>query len=334
MINPEPHWQKRTLVSQLLRPLSWLYCLATKARRAAYNHGLIPTQELPVPVIIVGNITVGGTGKTPLVIWLARYLRSQGWRPGVLTRGYGGNAKNWPQIVWSNSDPQQVGDESVLLARRCGCPVMAGPVRWISGQYLIQTYGCNILVCDDGLQHYALHRDFEIAVIDGTKRFGNKLCLPAGPLRELPQRLRDCNLVLTNGTAQPGEFNMQIQILQAVNLKNPQLTKPISEFSSENTIAMAGIGNPQRFFDTLQAQGIKPKRTLTFPDHHNYTTDDLPKAITRVVLMTEKDAVKCERLLTIPISDNYWYVPIHVLPDLAVTTKLEQWLTTQASGNK
>src|SRR3989344_2099765 len=186
----ERYWYRDSFVSRLLVPLSWLYRFLVFLRRTLYRAGILRVIRLPVPVVVVGNLTVGGSGKTPLVIWLARFLREQGWRPGIVTRGYGGRAAHWPQTVTPESDPESVGDEPVLLARAAGCPVVADPDRARAAERLVRL-GCTIVVSDDGLQHYRLARDFEIAVIDGARPFCHGRCLPAGPFREPAGRLDD-----------------------------------------------------------------------------------------------------------------------------------------------
>ena len=179
----EARWYSVNPVSLLLLPLAGLFCLVAMTRRALYGRGLLPVTALPVPVIVVGNITVGGSGKSPLVLWLVEHLRSMGYRPGIVARGYGGASRHWPRRVAADSDPREVGDEPVLLVRRSGCPCWVGPDRPAAARRLLAESDCDILVSDDGLQHYPLHRDIEIAVIDGERRLGNGFCLPAGPLR-------------------------------------------------------------------------------------------------------------------------------------------------------
>ncbi|MBS1247916.1 MAG: tetraacyldisaccharide 4-kinase, partial [Proteobacteria bacterium] len=188
-------------VAVLLWPLSLLFGLAVRVRRLLYQNGLLPSEAIPVPLIVVGNISVGGTGKTPLVARLVELLRDAGYQPGVISRGYGGQSAQWPQQVRADSNPRLVGDEPVLLARRCRCPIMVGPDRVAAARTLLDTHGCNVILSDDGLQHYRLQRDLEIAVVDGFRRLGNSACLPAGPLREPPSRLREVDFVVGNGAA-------------------------------------------------------------------------------------------------------------------------------------
>ncbi len=322
MASLDTFWQTNNLISTILYPLSRLFCLTVQIRRSAYQSGVFKTHTLSAPVIIVGNISVGGTGKTPLVIWLSQYLQQQSLKPGVLTRGYFGKSKQWPQLIRPDSDPDQVGDEAVLLARRCDCPVVAGPNRVASGQLLISRYSCNVLLSDDGLQHYTLQRDLEIAVIDGQRRLGNGLCLPAGPLRELPSRLDTCDLVIINSSVAilaPYEYGMDLSCEYAVDLKDPYQKRLLSSFQDQKIIAVAGIGNPQRFFSMLRTQGLNIAQELSFPDHHKFTTQDFAKLQGRTVLMTEKDAVKCERLHN---TIGFWYVPIMTILEPNAVDKL------------
>ncbi len=297
-------WWDRNGVAFALLPISWLFCLLVWLRRSAYRLRILKSTHLSVPVIVVGNITVGGTGKTPLVIWLAQYLKQLGYKPGIVSRGYGGNAKYWPQQVLPGSDPVAVGDEPVLIAQRTNCPVSVGPDRVAAAMALQQYVDCNVIISDDGLQHYALRRDAEIVVIDGERAFGNGFCLPAGPLRERVGRLDDANLVVSNGTTGPGRHIMQIRSVEVVNLLDPSKTKKLEDFKDEGLIhAVAGIGNAERFFKQLENAGIKIARA-GFPDHHNFTESDLEMAGDATVLMTEKDAVKCRRFA----KPQHWFV--------------------------
>jgi tetraacyldisaccharide 4'-kinase len=259
-------------------------------RRALYAAGLLRHVRLPLAVIVVGNITVGGTGKTPLVIWLARWLRQSGYRPGIVTRGYGGRAREWPQAVHAASDPASVGDEPVLLARHTGCPVVADPDR-VRAARTAMAGGCDVIISDDGLQHYRLARDVEIAVLDGDRRFGNGRCLPAGPLREPVGRLAAVDACVTNGTAQAGELAMQLVETRFRALDSDR-EWPVTEFRGRRAHAVAGIGNPQRFFDHLRRLGVEVIEH-PFPDHCYFTAADVDFPDELPVLMTEKDAVKC-----------------------------------------
>ena len=292
---------------RLLAPLSCLYCGLVKLRRAAYRRGLATTRRLPVPVIVVGNIFVGGTGKTPLVAWVVAQLLAHGRRPGILVRGYGGRGRQWPVRVESESDPARVGDEAVLLARRTGVPVAAGPDRIAAAGLLIEA-GCDVLVSDDGLQHYRLARDLELVVLDAARKLGNGRCLPAGPLREPPARLAEVDLVIGNGGAvdpYPDYFQLRPDALVRVD-GEPSIA---GDWRGKKVHAVAGIGNPGRFFDALSAQGLRVI-PHAFGDHHAFEPGDLAFGDELPVVMTEKDAVKV-RAFARP---HYWYQPVTAQP--------------------
>ncbi len=247
----EQSWYGKSSLTLLLRPLSWLFTFIVMLRRSAYQMNILKSTKLSVPVVIVGNLTVGGTGKTPLVIWLANYLKANGFRPGIISRGYGGKARRWPQQVRPDADPTMVGDEAVLIAKRTQCPMAVGPHRVEAAQALLKYSDCNVIVSDDGLQHYALKRDVEILVVDGIRRFGNGLCLPAGPLRELPSRRDSVDCMVTNGVPAQGEFQMSYRGAEAVNMVTQERI-PLNELKDNEITAIAGIGNPDRFFNYLR----------------------------------------------------------------------------------
>ncbi len=293
------------LVAVLLWPLSILFCVAVQTRRWLYRRGLLHSTAVGVPVIVIGNITVGGAGKTPLTVRLVDLLREAGYRPGVVSRGYGGQADEWPQRVTAASNPRLVGDEPVLLAQRCRCPVIVDPDRVAAAQALLSTGECNVILSDDGLQHYRLRRDLEIAVVDGVRRLGNGACLPAGPLREPPSRLREVDFVVGNGAARNGEYLMALRGKIAINLNDPQVSAALAGFRYTTVHAVAGIGDPGRFFDHLRHTRLRLIEH-PFPDHHPFRADDLQFAQDWPVLMTEKDAIKCRRF---PL-ENGWYVPV------------------------
>jgi tetraacyldisaccharide 4'-kinase len=288
----------------LLLPLAGLFCLLVSVRRQLYRSGLLASVKLPVPVVIVGNLSVGGTGKTPVVVWLAHWLRDQGLRVGILCRGYGGRSRDWPLRVEPDTPVALAGDEALLLRRRSGCPVYAGPDRVQAGRRLLAERGCDILLCDDGLQHYALQRDLELLVIDGERRFGNGLCLPAGPLRETRKRLRRVDLLISNGAARPGEHPLRVTGETALALNGVRPPRSLTSFSGRTVEAIAGIGNPERFFRLLEARGVRINRHR-FADHHPFRPQDLEPFAGKTVLMTEKDAVKCAAFA----GDDVWYVP-------------------------
>jgi len=298
------YWYSRSPLIWPLLPLSGLFFLLSSLRRFLYRFGLLRSYRPSIPIVIVGNISVGGTGKTPLVVWLCQFLRDQGFNPGIINRGYQGKATIWPQQVTATSDATQVGDEAVLLAQRTGCPVVAGPKR-IDSVKLLEQQGCDIVISDDGLQHYALQRDIEIAVIDGERRVGNGFLLPAGPLREGIGRLQEVDLVVCNGgRAEQGEFLMQVIASDVVSVSEPTKRSPLSIFAGKKVTAVAGIGNPERFFSTLKQAGVEVVRRV-FPDHHHFSAADLESA-DNPLLMTEKDAVKCR---TIAPADS-WYLSV------------------------
>ena len=310
-------WQQRNGFSQALRPLAWLYCSIVAIRRGLYRLRLLSSTRLKVPVIVVGNLTVGGTGKTPLVISVVETLKQAGYRPGVISRGYRGKARSWPQQVRPDSDPVMVGDEPILIARRTQCPMAVGPKRVAAGKALLKYSDCDIIVCDDGLQHYALRRDLEVLVIDGSRRFGNGFCLPAGPLREPVRRLDNVDLIVTNGLAGPNECGMRYEGDRLVNLADESQTCRLEDLKGSSVHAVAGIGNPQRFFERLALAGLDVREHV-FPDHHLFLPRDLDYGNLVPIIMTEKDAVKCRRFARA----NMWYLPISV----SLTNQFEQQL--------
>ena len=305
-------WYGKSVACIALLPLSWLYCAATAVRRLAYRSGLLATTRLDSRVIVVGNISVGGTGKTPLVVALAERLQQAGFSVGILTRGYLGRASHWPQAVSANSDPQQLGDEAVLLARRTRAAVFAGPQRVAAGRALLQRAPRDVLICDDGLQHYALYRDVEIATVDMTRGHGNGWCLPAGPLREPPSRLQQVDAVVALGGGPGDGHTMQLLPAAACRITDPAKRRDLDSFRGNVLHAVAGIGDPERFFTLLRGAGltIQPH---AFADHHPFRAEDLDFADDRPVLMTEKDALKCEAFS----KENWWFVPVDAQLDAA-----------------
>ena len=287
------HWYRITPLHLLLLPISLLFHLIVAARRLLFRCGIFSSVKLPVPVIIVGNITVGGTGKTPLTLWLAEQLLANGWHPGIISRGFGGSGSK-PQEVLQTSDPATVGDEPVLMAQRLLCPVWVGRNRPAAAHALLLAHPeCDIILSDDGLQHYRLQRDVEIVVVDGIRRFGNGFLLPAGPLRESTSRLPEVDAVVINGgIAANGEYLMQLEGVHFYNLLNPEITATAADFHGQCVHAIAGIGHPERFFLHLNKLGISAQ-THSYPDHHHYSAADLAYEGANALLMTEKDAVKC-----------------------------------------
>jgi tetraacyldisaccharide 4'-kinase len=300
-------WYKDYFIGAALTPMSMFFLDFVKFRRWLYKIGLKKSIALPVPVVIVGNITVGGTGKTPLCIYLANLLKAQGYRVGIISRGYGGK-KVAAKMVLPNSDVAQVGDEALLILQQTNCPMVVGANRVEAGQFLLKHAPCDVILADDGLQHYALKRDIEIAVVDGERRFGNSACLPAGPLREPIERLNSVDFIVVNGKPITGnswyEWQMQLHGNSAINLKTGE-TKPLTEFKFLDCHAVAGIGNPQRFFSQLENAGILQRIDHSFPDHHIFEEKEITFK-NHPVLMTEKDAVKCKAFST----QNHWFVPV------------------------
>jgi len=306
------HWYRLSAVSLLLIPFSLVFSLLVRLRRSFYRLGILPSIRLRVPVIVIGNRTVGGTGKTPLVLWLAAELRRQGRRPAILCRGYGA-AETGPRAVLGGDDAGRVGDEPLLLVARSQCPVWVGRDRAATGNALLRAHpDCDVIVCDDGLQHYRLQRDIEIAVED-ERGHGNGLLLPAGPLREPADRpvdalVRNCEpaaraadasasesrMAAHGGGTAPHVFQMQLEPSGFHLVCDPARTVAPGELAGKRLHAVAGIGNPQRFFALLARLGLDPV-CHAFPDHHAYRTTDLEFADCDWVLMTEKDAVKCAR---------------------------------------
>jgi len=291
----------------LLTPLSLVFRIVVWLRRNAYRVGLLRSRRVALPVIIIGNITVGGTGKTPLVIWLAEYLQEKGYHPGIISRGYGGKASSWPQQVRPDSDPAMVGDESVLLAGATGCQMAVGPDRVATATALIEHSECDVILSDDGLQHYALQRDIEIIVIDGTRRFGTGFLIPAGPMREPAKRLKQADLVVINGLGSGQEHVMRMRPGDAHSLRDSSIKRPLADFRAQAVHAVAGIGNPERFFQSLEQHGMQLDKHV-FPDHYKFTATDIRFGDDKPVIMTEKDAVKCRYFA----SENDWYIPVTV----------------------
>jgi len=298
-------WYGQQPLAFLFVPLSYLFSFVVQLRALGYKKGWLKSTRLSVPVIVVGNITVGGTGKTPVVIWLAELLKAAGYSPGVISRGYGGIASSWPQQVREDSDSRVVGDEAKILARRTACPVAVGPNRADSAQALIDYHQCDIIISDDGLQHYALQRDIEIALVDGERRYGNGYLLPAGPLREPEDRLKTVDFVICNGLANKNEHSLKVAGTEAVSVLDESKKVLLESFIQTPCHALAGLGNPSRFFSHLKKFNV-PFDAHIFPDHFTYNKVDISFDDEKPVLMTEKDAVKC----TMIANEKHWYVPI------------------------
>ncbi|OLQ90368.1 tetraacyldisaccharide 4'-kinase [Vibrio panuliri] len=300
----ENHWLKY-LLWPLLWPLSKLFGRISRSRRQGYQQGKKSTYRAPVPVIVVGNITAGGNGKTPVVIWLVEKLQELGFTPGVVSRGYGAKAPSYPLIVDNTTTTSHCGDEPKLIFKRTNAPVAVDPVRANAVQALLPL-GVDIIITDDGLQHYALERDIEFAVVDGKRRFGNQQLIPLGPLREGIERLAEVDFIITNGGhAHSGEAAMTLQPSLAVNVKTGKQI-PVSQLKA--LVAMAGIGHPPRFFHTLEHLGADLVHCQGFADHQDFQVSQLVELAARGthLIMTEKDAVKCSDYA----QDNWWYLPV------------------------
>jgi tetraacyldisaccharide 4'-kinase len=306
----ESFWYRISFWHVFLLPIAGLFGLVAGLRRALYLWGWIKTQRLPVPVIVVGNITVGGSGKTPFVVWLTQILRSQGYYPGIVSRGYGGSLKALIEVD-SNLTPAQVGDEPILLMQRTSCPIFVCPDRGLAARALLARYrDVNVIIADDGMQHYRLPRDIEIAVVDGERGFGNGWRLPAGPLREPVSRLQSVQAVVVNGRPlargiPAGAIPMRLIGDTLYRLTNPSERKRASEFAHTAVHAIAGIGSPARFFAHLRGLGLRPEEH-GFPDHHMFQSNDLDFPGHGPIIMTEKDAVKCKAFA----DDRYWVLPV------------------------
>lgn len=286
---------------------------------------------MPVPVIVVGNLSVGGTGKTPLVIAIVEFLKQRGWKPGIVARGYRGRSSYWPRALEASDRSEQVGDEPLMVFRRTGGPVIVGPDRVANARMLIEKLDCNVVVSDDGFQHLNIARDIDIVVIDGDRRFGNGWCLPAGPLREFKSCLKWANITVVNsGSGQEqGEHEMMIETDRLYRLDAPEITRAFDDLRGRQVHAIAGLGNPQRFFGALQQQGLD-FISHQFPDHHAYTKQDFDFLKNGdILIMTEKDAVKCD---AIEISAEIWVLPIAAKLDKTFYDDLESKLTSASNS--
>ena len=307
-------WDGRSWPAHLLRPLACLLSLTVAARRSLYRARLFRSTRLGVPVVVVGNITVGGTGKTPLTHWLAERLQARGCSPGVVVRSYGGSAAE-PARVAADADPAVCGDEAVMLASLLTCPVWSGPARAQTASAMLAAHGeLDTVLCDDGLQHYALARDVEIAVIDAERGFGNGWLLPAGPLREPLARLGRVDAIVLHGRGTPAglppdvpQFRLQLEGARFRNLCEPQQQPGAEHFRGKRLVAVAGTGRPARFFAHLERLGLAFD-AHPFPDHHRYAASELRFPTAEAILMTEKDAIKCRRFA----DARMWTLPVTV----------------------
>ena len=322
------HWSRRGAVAWLLWPASLLFGMVVFFRRLFFRIHLFKSHKAGIPVIVVGNLTAGGSGKTPLVLRIVELLQEHKWRPGIVARGYGGSAAakgGAPKEASIASDPAEVGDEPILLARRSGCPVWVAPARNAACRALrAQHPECDVIVTDDGLQHYALARDIEICVVDG-RGFGNGFLLPAGPLREPPSRLSSVDAVIAHECSDFKGYKMELQGENLVRVTDAHDIRSVKSFAGQKVHALAGIGDPQRFFRQLARFGLQVV-PHPFADHHPFVAGDLDFGDQAPVVMTEKDAVKCKRLA----KPNHWVFPVNASLDSA----FERWLLEKLSGSK
>jgi tetraacyldisaccharide 4'-kinase len=318
-----------TALTALLVPAALAFGAIAGVRRALYRSGVLRVRRLPVPVVVVGNVTVGGSGKTPLAAALAEALAERGWRPGIVSRGHGRiDMGGPPRLVAPDSDAAAVGDEPLILAR-AGVPVVVGRNRATAAYALLAAHpDTDVVVADDGLQHYRLARDFEVAVVDAGRGFGNGWRLPAGPLREPVRRLDSVDAVVTLITADapspsfaPNAWRMTLEGRTFVRVADRSQSQPAAAFSGTGVHAVAGIGNPERFFAHLRSLGIAAT-PHAFPDHHRFARGDLAIPAARAILMTEKDAVKCEAFA----DERCWYLPVRAHVDPALTSRVVEAL--------
>jgi tetraacyldisaccharide 4'-kinase len=328
-------WYARAWWLQFLRPLSWIFRALVAIRAALYQRDGIPLQSA-IPVVVVGNITVGGSGKTPLLIALAEELKRRGHRVGIVSRGYGGSSSQYPLRVTTETSSDHCGDEPAMLAKKLALPVVVDPKRTRAIALLAndKNYACDVILSDDGLQHYAMSRDIEIVVVDAARGFGNGLCLPAGPLREPLSRLKEVDFLVSNGEDSqrclPLSYSfvpMTLEPVACVNMRSGERVATKDFFRKQMVHGVAAIGNPQRFFDSLRTMGSQVIEH-PFPDHHRYTPRDLNFGDALPVIMTEKDAVKCHGFSL----RNAWYVEVKVcLPASFLEAVIEKITTIQIS---
>ena len=308
-------WQEeRSWLAYLLWPFSLLFAAIVFVRRVLYRFRFFKTHHFSVPIVVVGNLTVGGNGKTPLVIYLAALLKQAGYAPAIVSRGYGAKKLSTPRTVLISDEADQVGDEPLLMAKRTECPVIIYPKRIEAIRYILAHYPtCNVIISDDGLQHYAMGRDIEIAVMDGLRLLGNQWLLPAGPLREPLSRLKQVDCVVYNGRSSDAYgFGMQLAAGPVTSIKNPQTHADRHVFSPYVVHAVAGIGNPTSFFQTLRELRFRFFEHA-FPDHYVFQPNDFEFGENSKIIMTEKDAMRCLAFAT----ERYWFLPVAAVMDRA-----------------
>ena len=309
-----PIWKDRKFAAYGLWPISLVYMAVVELRRLGYATGLLGVEHFSQPVVVFGNLTVGGTGKTPLTIWAVNYLKDAGFRPGVISRGYGRRNSENTRLVDATADAQDVGDEPLVIWQATSAPVAVAKRRADAIRLLMKECDCDVFLSDDGLQHLSLATDLKILLIDGRERFGNRFCLPAGPLREPVYRATDFDLTIVNGQGQPDEYSMQCELTEAINLLDNTKVLQLDSLAGKPVFAFAGIRHPEKFFGMLKACGIE-SRDHSFSDHHEFDQQDFDsvQGSDHVVLMTEKDAVKCMEFA----QPNWWYVRLKAEPEKA-----------------
>jgi tetraacyldisaccharide 4'-kinase len=329
------HWHSRGAIAWLLWPASLVFAVVVWLRRIFYKLKIFGSTHPGIPVVVVGNLTAGGSGKTPLVLRIVEILKEHHWKPGIVSRGYLGGASaaggsaTQPRAATIASDPAEVGDEPMLLARRSGCPVWVAPDRVQACLALRAEHPeCDVIVTDDGLQHYALRRDLEICVVDG-RGFGNGFLQPAGPLREPRSRLRSVDAVVTHGAKDIQGYKMTLEGDRLVRFTDARDVRAAKSFAGQRVHAVAGIGDPKRFFLQLAGFGLKLV-PHPFPDHHRFRAEDLEFGDNDPVVMTEKDAVKCKRIVRGNPQAHFWVFPVSASLDPA----FERWLLEKLGGRK
>lgn len=326
-------WYRRNLLSYILWPLSLLWQWAMILRQNLYKRGVFTTTHFPVPIIVVGNLTVGGTGKTPVIIAMTELLQEMGFKPGIVSRGYGGALKKGAYLVTADSNATLVGDEPLLLARRLNCPLAIGSQRVEAVNLLLAHHDCDVVLSDDGLQHLAMGRAMELIVVDGQRQFGNGFCLPAGPLRESLKRLHSTHWIIYHSMDPLYEYHFFLQPQCFRSVRQPELKRSLQSFAHQIVDVIVAIGHPQRFLEALQALQIKVKAKI-FRDHHNYTAAELSEYKNSTLLMTEKDAVKCAAFnLT-----DAWYLEVSAVLSEALCSHLRgyflMWKSYEQSASQ
>lgn len=310
-------WVNRKWQSVALSPISYWVCNLAKQRLKKFNS--VPPEPIKkAAVIVVGNIVVGGSGKTPFIQWLAKQLDQASLSYGIVSRGYGGKSKHWPLEVFANSNPSMVGDEPVLLAASLGCPVVVAPKRLEAIALLQKQHSVDVIISDDGLQHFAMPREIEVVLMDAKRLLGNEMCLPSGPLREPKTRLDQVDFIVFNGGEDAEQFNMRLSSVCFRQVNNPKNKQPLSYFANQSIQAVAGIGNPTRFFKQL-SECVGHLESHPFADHRAYQSADFEWVdSTKPLIMTQKDAVKCTKFA----KQNWWYLEVEPICSQTLSEKL------------